>query len=79
MKRRDSSGVGRNPCTVLKSMPEKLFMVYLTGAEDPLDSAYRQRVFASTVEVSEDSLSFFSADGTLAAFLTDQLFTVGAK
>jgi hypothetical protein len=49
-------------------MPEKLFMVYLTGAEDPMDLAYHQPVRASSVEVSKDCLSFFNADGTLAAF-----------
>lgn len=58
----------QNPCTILKSMPEKLFMVYLNGAEDPMDLAYQQPVRASRVEVSEASLSFFKADGTLAAF-----------
>jgi hypothetical protein len=52
----------------LKSMSEKLFMVYLNGAEDPMDLAYHQPVRASRVEVSEDSLSFFKTDGTLAAF-----------
>jgi hypothetical protein len=31
------------------------------------------------VEVSEDCLSFYKADGTLAAVLTSQLFAVGAK
>jgi len=49
-------------------MSEKLFMVYLNGALDPTDLAYRQPVRASRVEVSEDCLSFFKADGTLAAF-----------
>jgi hypothetical protein len=49
-------------------MQDKLFMVYLTGAEDPMDLAYQQPVHASRVEVSEDCLSFFAADGTLAAF-----------
>jgi len=43
-------------------------MVYLNGAEDPNDLAYRQPVRASRVEVSEDCLSFFKADGSLAAF-----------
>jgi hypothetical protein len=51
-----------------ESMPEKVFMVYLNGAEDPMDLAYHQPVRASRVEVSEDSLSFFKADGTLTAF-----------
>jgi hypothetical protein len=32
------------------------------------DLAYRQPVRAARVEVSEDCLSFFNADGTLAAF-----------
>jgi hypothetical protein len=58
----------QNPCTIPESMPEKLFMVYLNGAEDPMDLAYHQPVRASRVEVSEDCLSFFAADGTLAAF-----------
>jgi hypothetical protein len=49
-------------------MLEKLFMVYLNGAEDPRDLAYQQPVRASRVEVSEDGLSFFKADGALAAF-----------
>ena len=49
-------------------MPEKLFMVYLNGAEDPMDLAYHQPVRASRVEVSEHCLSFYKADGTLAAF-----------
>jgi hypothetical protein len=49
-------------------MLEKLFMVYLNGAEDRMDLAYHQPVRASRVEVSEDCLSFFKADGTLAAF-----------
>ncbi len=49
-------------------MPEKLFMVYLNGAEDPMDLAYQQPVRASRVEVSEDCLSFYKADDTLAAF-----------
>jgi len=39
-----SNGTARdlreNPCTTLKSMPEKLFMVYLNGAEDPMDLAF---------------------------------------
>ena len=43
-------------------------MVYLNGAEDPMDLAYRQPVRASRVEVSEDCLSFFKADGALAAY-----------
>jgi hypothetical protein len=49
-------------------MPEKFFVVYLNGAEDPMDLAYHQPVRASRVEVSEDGLSFFKADGTLSAF-----------
>jgi hypothetical protein len=49
-------------------MREKLFMVYLNGAEDPMDLAYQQPMRASRVEVSEDCLSFVEADGTLAAF-----------
>ena len=43
-------------------------MVYLNGAEDPMDLAYHQPVRAYRVEVSEDCLSFFKADGTLTAF-----------
>jgi hypothetical protein len=53
---------------ILKSMPEKLFMVYLNGAEDPMDLAYQQPVRASRVEASEGSLVFVAADGTLSAF-----------
>jgi hypothetical protein len=49
-------------------MPEKLFIVYLNGSEDPMDLAYHQPVRASRVEVSKDCLSFFKADGTLTAF-----------
>jgi len=49
-------------------MPEKLFMVYLNGSKDSMDLAYHQPVRASRVEVSEECLSFFTADGTLAAF-----------
>jgi hypothetical protein len=49
-------------------MQDKLFMVYLNGAEDPMDLAYHQPVRASRVEVSEDSLGFYAADGTLSAF-----------
>jgi hypothetical protein len=30
--------------------------------------AYQQRVRASRVEVSEDTLGFYAADGTLSAF-----------
>jgi hypothetical protein len=62
--------VSRFPCTLLraKRMSEKLFMVYLNGARDPTDLAYRQSVRASRVEVTEDCLSFFKADGTLSAF-----------
>ena len=54
-------------------------MVYLKGAEDPTDLAYHQPVRASRVEVSEDCLSFFTADGTLAVFFESPLFTVGVK
>ena len=43
-------------------------MVYLNGADDPMDLAYQQPVRASRVEVSEECLSFFKADDTLAAF-----------
>jgi hypothetical protein len=42
-------------------------MVYLNGAADPMDLAYRQPVRASSVEVSEDCVTFFNADGTLSA------------
>jgi hypothetical protein len=49
-------------------MQDKLFMVYLNGAEDPMDLAYHQPVRASRVEVTEDSLGFYAADGTLSAF-----------
>ena len=52
-------------------MPEKLFMVYLNGAEDPMDLAYHQPVRASRVEVSEDCLSFYKADVALAAFFDE--------
>ena len=43
-------------------------MIYLNGAEDPTDLAYHQPVRAPRVEVSENSLYFFNADGMLAAF-----------
>jgi hypothetical protein len=49
-------------------MPEKHFMVYLNGAPNPTDLAYRQLVRASSVEVSEGGVTFFNADGTLSAF-----------
>ena len=42
-------------------------MVYLNGAEEPMDLAYQQPVRASRVEVSEDCLSFLKADGTLVS------------
>jgi len=43
-------------------------MVYLNGAPDPADATYRQSVRASRVEVSDDSVTFFNADGTLSAY-----------
>jgi hypothetical protein len=49
-------------------MSEKLFIVYLTGAPDPADLAYQQPVRASSVEVSEDAIFFFTQDFTLAAY-----------
>lgn len=49
-------------------MSETLFIVYLTGAPDPADLAYQQPVRASSVDVSEDAISFFTQDGTLAAY-----------
>jgi hypothetical protein len=55
-------------------MPEKLFMVYLNGAEDPMDLAYHQPVRASRVEVSEGCLSFLKADSTLATYFDKSTF-----
>jgi hypothetical protein len=49
-------------------MSKKLFIVYLTGAPEPPDLAYQHSVRASSVNVSEDAISFFSQDGTLAAY-----------
>ena len=49
-------------------MSEKLFIVYLTGAPDRADLAYQQPVRASSVEVSEDAIFFFTQGGTLAAY-----------
>ena len=76
---RPNQDLKQNPRTILESMPEKPFMVYLNGAEDPMDLAYHQPVRASRVEVSEDCLGFFTADGTLAVFFESPLFTVGVK
>jgi hypothetical protein len=60
-------------------MPEKHFMVYLNGAEDPMDLAYRQSVRASRVEVSQDGLSFSMLTARSRPFSTSQLFTVGVR
>jgi hypothetical protein len=49
-------------------MAERLFIVYLNGAGDPLDPAYTQPVRASDVEVSDGHLIFTYADGELSAF-----------
>lgn len=48
-----------NPCTISRSMAEKLLMVFRNGTadSDSMDSAYHQPVSASRVEVS-DCLSF---------------------
>jgi hypothetical protein len=51
-----------------EDMSEKLFIVYLTGAPDPMDLAYQQPVRASSVDVSEDAISFFTQGGSLAAY-----------
>lgn len=51
-----------------EAMSERLFIVYITGASDPADLAYQQSVRASRVDVSEDAISFFTQDGTLAAY-----------
>jgi hypothetical protein len=49
-------------------MAEKLFIVYLNGAEDPMDRSYQQTVRASKVEVKEGTLVFTGSDGELSAF-----------
>ncbi len=49
-------------------MAEKLFVVYLNGAPDPMDPAYMQSVRASKVEEAEGRLVFTHSDGTIAAF-----------
>ena len=61
-------GLGQAPSTI-ETMAERLFMVYLNGAPDPMDSAYRQPVRASSVEVTEDCVTFLNGDGTLSASL----------
>jgi len=60
-------------------MPEKLFMVYLNGAEDPMDLSYRQPVRASKVEVSEDCLISSQLTARSRPSSTSQLFTVGVN
>ena len=54
-----------NPCTTLKSTPEKLSWFISTGRKSQWTW---HTISASRVEVSEDCLSFYKADGTLAAF-----------
>lgn len=49
------------------SMAERLFIVYLNGAPDPMDRAYHQPVRASHIEVSDGYLVFTNADGELCA------------
>jgi len=49
-------------------MTERLFIVYLNGAQDPMDEVYQQPVRASTVEVVDGCLVFTLSDGTLSAF-----------
>ena len=49
-------------------MAEKLFIVYLNGAPDPMDPAYIQPVRASKVEEADGRLVFTHSDGTIAAF-----------
>jgi len=49
-------------------MAEKLFIVYLSGAPDPVDPAYIQPVRASNVEEADGRLVFTHSDGTIAAF-----------
>jgi hypothetical protein len=46
-------------------MAEKLFIVYLNGAEDPMDRSYQQPVRAS---VTDGTLVFTGSDGELSAF-----------
>jgi hypothetical protein len=48
-------------------MTEKLFVVYLNGAQDPMDEIYQQPVRASKVEVVDGYLTFTLSDGTLSA------------
>ena len=42
-------------------------MVYLNGAQDPMDEIYQQPVRASKVEVVDGYLTFTLSDGTLSA------------
>ena len=49
-------------------MADKLFIVYLNGAEDPMDRSYQQQVRASKVEVTDGRLVFTGSDGELSAF-----------
>jgi hypothetical protein len=46
---------------------ERLYMVNLKGGE-PQDKAYQQPVRAVTGEIVNGCLTFFAADGSLAAF-----------
>jgi hypothetical protein len=48
-------------------MPERLFIVYLNGAADPMDRSYHQPVRASKVEVTDEGLVFTRSDGELSA------------
>jgi hypothetical protein len=52
----------------LYPMAEKLFIVYLNGALDPIDPAYIQPVRASKVEQADGRLVFTHSDGTFSAF-----------
>jgi hypothetical protein len=49
-------------------MAEKLFVVYLNGAEDPMDRSYPQPVHASKVEATDGTLVFTDSNGELSAF-----------
>jgi hypothetical protein len=48
-------------------MAEKPFVVYLNGAQDPMDEIYQQPVRASKVKVVDTYLMFTLSDGALSA------------
>lgn len=55
-------------------MAERLFIVSLNGAGDPMDRSNQQPVHASKVEVVDGYLVFTRSDGTLSAFFHPTMF-----